>query len=329
VNCKFFPETKTFYQHLHTSLSKAKKQITLIYFAYDAGLWSEKFNQVLIEKHSQGCKVRIMVDKFGSVTENIPNFLESRKMLNSLAEEGIEVVSFGSNSGFGHTLHIKICAIDDELLLCGGSNIADHYLKWRDVNFSLEGKFGNKFHKIYDYLLLQTDQKPKPTKGEIEKIEKEILANQPNVYLNREDDFNQTRAAVLDLIKQSKKKLRIITWYFFPDDEVQNALIESASRGVKIEIINSLNNRVPITNLVGKLSKQKLRKQNVNIFDWKKDYLHAKLYWNDQNDILMGSANLDYLSLNKSYEMLIKINDQKITQQIDQYFDQLIAEIND
>ena len=43
----------------------------------------------------------------------------------------------------------------------------------------------------------------------------------------------------------------------------------------------------------------------------------------------MGSANLDYLSLNKSYEMLIKINDQKITQQIDQYFDQLIAEIND
>jgi cardiolipin synthase A/B len=329
VNCKFFSKTESFYKTLHTSLLGAKKQITLIYFAYDAGIWSEKFNQVLIEKHSQGCKVRIMVDKFGSITENIPNTLESRKMLNSLAEKGIEVVLFGSNSGFGHTLHIKICAIDDGLLLCGGSNIADHYLKWRDVNFSLKGKFGNKFHKIYDYLLLQTSQGSELDKKRIIKIEQEISINHPNVYINREEDFNQTRVAVLDLIKQSKKKLRIITWYFFPDDEIQDALIDCASRGVKIEIINSFNNRVPITNLVGTISKQKLRKQNIDIFDWKKDYLHTKLYWNDQNDILMGSANLDYLSLNKSYEVLIKINDRKIIQQIDHYFDQLISEIND
>ena len=328
MNCKFFPETKTFYRQLHTSLLKAKKQITLIYLAYDAGLWSEKFNQVLIEKHSQGCEIRIMVDKFGSITENLPNWIESRKMLSQLAEKGIEVVFFGSNSGFGHTLHVKICAIDHNLLLFGGSNIADHYLEWRDTNFLLEGKFGSKFHRIYDYLLLQTDQGSKLTKKAMEEIEQEIFVGQPHVYLNREKDFNQTKTAILNLIKKSQKKLRIITWYFFPDNEVQEALIDCASRGVKIEIINSVNNRVPISNLVGSPSKQRLKKKNINIFDWKKDYLHAKLYWNDRGEILMGSANFDYFSLNKAYEILIKINDKKITRQTDQYFDQLVKELN-
>ncbi len=235
---------------------------------------------------------------------------------------------FNSKSGPDHALHIKICAIDDNRLLFGGSNIDDHYLKWRDSNFLLTGHFNQRFHLIYDYLLLQTKVSTPKLKQKSTSLAKRILTGKPQLYLNIEPSFDQVKTALLSLINNSQTQLRIITWYFLPDQEIQSALIKAVDRGVRIEIINSANNRVPITNLLNIFTKHKLRKKQIRIWDWHQDYLHTKLYWNDQDDILMGSANFDYFSLNKSYEILIKLNNPKITQKTNHYFNKLIKEIN-
>lgn len=319
-----FNQVEPFYQQILSRLRQAEQRISMLYLSYNAGEWSDRFNRVLIERVKAGCQVRLMIDALGNFFEHKLNALSTISMLHNLREQGIEVVFFHNWSSPSNRQHIKVCAIDDRVALFGGSNIGDHYATWEDTNFEVEGNLGTQFHDIFESVQHNeiVDQETKKNR-----YTKPNSNGELQLHFHHPQKQLVISQAVCDLIKKAQRYIRINSWYFLPDKKVSRHLIEAVNRGVKIEIIVSQNNRVPIINILNHGLIDKLRNQGIKIYKWNENYNHRKLYWNDKNQVLCGSANLDKNLLKYSYELFVEFTHQPITNQLNTIFDQSVKSI--
>lgn len=118
-------------------------------------------------------------------------------------------------------------------------------------------------------------------------------------------------AQLLKLIKVAKTEIVIDHMYFHPTPEVMTELIEAVKRGVRIKIITAgvypncpnshylfaPRNKYNYTFLVNSLPEE--LKGNVEVFEYTqhKKGLHKKVIVIDKRDVLAGSSNLGYKSL--------------------------------
>jgi len=158
-----------------------------------------------------------------------------------LAQARVQV-DYYSGSLWSHQ-HVKACVIDQAILLFGGSNIADHYLDWSDVNFFLNCELlvGDQLGDLYDLLKgskkLVVPQKCGESAG--------FYAKPSTLHLNLPSTKNKKGAkkALVKMIKGARQTLYIQSWYFYPDLEIVEALSAAAKRGVKTQLIISKKTR--------------------------------------------------------------------------------------
>jgi cardiolipin synthase len=65
-----------------------------------------------------------------------------------------------------------------------------------------------------------------------------------------------------------------------------------------------------------------LAKSGVLVYRYTDKYMHAKVAWNDQGDILLGSANLDNTSLGKAFECCISVIDAGLARILQRVFEE-------
>lgn len=328
MNIELIPKAKTFYQKLIKSLRSAKNQISMMYYGYESGYWTSEINPILIRKAKNGCQVNLMVDFFGSYLEYAPNFIKNRKIYSKLRQNGVNVIIFKSNKLFPFTtLHVKLAAIDNHTAFIGGSNIADHYLKWQDTNFLLTGTFGNNFHQIWIDIASKSNTfshrlKSKHHDNTIYKIN-----HSSTIYINSPPHNRHAEQEIINLINCSQKYFKGITWYFLPTKSIQNTLISKAKQGIKIEFIISQTNRVPITSLLNIPIIYKLKSAGIRIYSWRDGYNHNKLYWNDQHQSLLGSLNLEHFNINHCHDLLLITKNSLITKELNEKFSEYTEHI--
>ncbi len=304
MNIKVYHHVADFYHDLPLKLAQAKDRIDLVYFTYMAGPLADQISQILAAKVRAGCRVRLMADVFGTSNENLLKAPQCLAFLANLKKYGIDARFFHQYSGRQTAQHIKYCLIDDQILFIGGSNIADHYVNWEDLNFLIEGPSCQIFAPIGDFVF---DQTPLPLLNDNSNA---AIKNQDmTVYLST---FNRNSIAesIIDLIHQSHDWLKIHTWYLAPTRQVTQELITAAKRGLKIEIMVSLNSLVPLLNPYRAHLIKKYQQAGIKIHLWPGNYNHKRAYWNEQGQILLGSANIDVISLFFNSEILVGITDQ-------------------
>ena len=138
-----YTKVQPFYTDLVDAIATAENQITMMYFTFDAGEWSEKIARILSNKASSGVQVRLMVDELGLALDDIRHARKNWQVVADLRASGIQVDIFrprGNRLTQGNRLHTKICAIDTHTAFIGGSNIGDHYLGWDDNNLRITGE---------------------------------------------------------------------------------------------------------------------------------------------------------------------------------------------
>ena len=129
-----------------------------------------------------------------------------------------------------------------------------------------------------------------------------------------DDVFNQediAESVYLYIINNAKKYLYITTPYMIIDNQLQDALIFAAKRGVDVKII------VPdvydhfLTFCIGKTYLKTLVDNGICINLYKKGFIHEKTFVCDDKIATVGSINLDYRSLFHHFEcgVLIYKND--------------------
>jgi cardiolipin synthase len=314
-----FTNVQEYYQNLIAELNTAQKNISLAFLSFAHGLWAEKISQALIAKANAGVCVRLIVDEIGEVWDDHDNFFQNITLIKSLRAHGIQVVIYRPSKPLkiNNRIHCKFVAIDDRTAYIGGSNVADFYINWVDANLRVDGALGDTFHKLYDFLhgfsqngnlsyrLLNTSN---------------LLAGSDRLWLTVPHHHYDVRQAFINLILQADKFIYIRTWSFLPDEEVLNALCTQAKKGIQVNVLLSHRTRFRPLDFANYLHVHKLVCAGGNVYRYTGKYMHTKAAWNNHNDILFGSANLETQSLRRNFETCIQINASTLTWELRQTF---------
>lgn len=286
---QLFTQVSAYYTSLQAALSAAKQHIHLAAYAFDDGQVARSVGHILAQKAASGVAVHLMVDEAGLYLDNWPN--------------GRRLSQF-------NRLHCKFCAIDDQVAFVGGSNVGDYYLQWRDTNLRLNGRFGDGFRRLYDSLRAFGGNGRFPTCPPVLSVaDMPLLLTVPG---HRQD----IRRALLDLILSAQTAVSLRSWYFLPDAEIMNALLSQAENGVRVTILLSHQTRISLIDLVNRRLCRRLAQAGAHIYRYNGRFMHAKEAWNDQGEVLLGSANIDRWALRTNFECCLHLHDLALASQL-------------
>ena len=307
---KLFTQVEPFYADLVETLPAAQERITMMYFTFDHGVWSEKIARELAARAAAGVEVRLMVDAFGLALDAPRHAFRNLRLLAELQATGVQVERFrprGHRLDPSNRLHAKICALDDCTAFIGGSNIGDHYIEWDDHNLRLDGDLGAAFHDLFDFTCRHSSgsQPDLPPDFHLSRL----FVGGAQIFLTVPKQRYDIRRALLDLILDADREVCIRNWYFLPDREILNALRSQAQQGISVNVLLSHRTRVPVIDRANYVHGHKLAKSGGNVYRFTGGFMHAKVAWNDRGTVLFGSANLDATALKNNFECSIVFRD--------------------
>lgn len=319
-----FTNAQTYYENLITELANAQKIISLSFLSFVYGEWAMKISEILIQKAKAGVQARIIVDEIGQVWDDRKYVFQNINLVHHLRKQGVQVEVFRPTPPLkiNNRLHCKFIAIDDCIVYLGGSNIADFYTRWVDVNLRINGNFGNAFHDLYDFLLAFSKNGNRALRS---LSFSNLLIGADQLFLTVPRQYDDIRRAFLNLILEADKFIYIRTWSFLPDEEILNALCKQAKKGVLVNILFSHRTRFLPLDYANYVHTHQLVEAGAHVYRYVGNYMHAKVAWNNHGDILFGSANLEAQSLRHNFEACLQINAANLSDELRQTFYKDIA----
>jgi cardiolipin synthase A/B len=107
----------------------------------------------------------------------------------------------------------------------------------------------------------------------------------------------------LEAINLAKKELLITTPYFIPGDSTLNALRMAALGGVDVKLLVPEKADSKIVTAASKANYNLLLQAGVEIYLYKKGFIHAKTLVADSELSMVGTANMDYRSFELNFEV--------------------------
>lgn len=304
---KKFPE-------LLTSVKTATHHIHIEYYIYECDDTGMPLIELLIEKAKQGVKVRFIYDDFGSPGINL-------KLERRMTAAGIEIHAFYKikfyllANRFNYRNHRKIIIIDGHTAFIGGINVSDRYvnndipgkLYWRDTHIKIEGPgvYYLQYLFISDWNFCCAEKKfipdakyfaaPESTKH---KCFVQIAASGPDSPLP------SILFSVLQAINLAKKEILITTPYFIPGDSIMDALCMAALSGLNVKLLVPGISDSGFVNAASQSYYTRLLVAGVEVYLYKKGFVHAKTMVTDSSLSIVGTANMDH----RSYELNFEVN---------------------
>ena len=308
---RYYPLGDAMYPDMLTDLRAAKKTIYLEYFIIEPGEMWQSIVDILAQKVREGLDVRVMYDDLGSIsTFNFSNALALEKL-------GIRCVTFNPllelNGTANYRDHRKMLIVDDAVAYSGGVNLADRYINrehpyghWKDTGFRLTGapvrSFTHMFLTFWNAFSLQKEE-PMPMPPAAAAAEPAAQDGWVLSYydspLNSEATSNRL---YIDLLSQATDYAWFFTPYLMLGDDLLDAMLAAAQRGVDVRIIMP---GIPDKKLIFRMSRsfyQVLLTGGVKIYEYTPGFVHAKSLVCDDRAATVGTVNLDYRSLFLHFE---------------------------
>ena len=308
---RYYPLGDAMYPDMLTDLRAAKKTIYLEYFIIEPGEMWQSIVDILAQKVREGLDVRVMYDDLGSIsTFNFSNALALEKL-------GIRCATFNPLLALKGTAnyrdHRKMLIVDDAVAYSGGVNLADRYINrehpyghWKDTGFRLSGapvrSFTHMFLTFWNAFSLQKEE-PMPMPPAAAAAEPAAQDGWVLSYydspLNSEATSNRL---YIDLLSQATDYAWFFTPYLMLGDDLLDAMLAAAQRGVDVRIIMP---GIPDKKLIFRMSRsfyQVLLTGGVKIYEYTPGFVHAKSLVCDDRAATVGTVNLDYRSLFLHFE---------------------------
>ena len=308
---RYYPLGDAMYPDMLTDLRAAKKTIYLEYFIIEPGEMWQSIVDILAQKVREGLDVRVMYDDLGSIsTFNFSNAPALEKL-------GIRCATFNPLLALKGTAnyrdHRKMLIVDDAVAYSGGVNLADRYINrehpyghWKDTGFRLTGapvrSFTHMFLTFWNAFSLQKEE-PMPMPPAAAAAEPAAQDGWVLSYydspLNAEATSNRL---YIDLLSQATDYAWFFTPYLMLGDDLLDAMLAAAQRGVDVRIIMP---GIPDKKLIFRMSRsfyQVLLTGGVKIYEYTPGFVHAKSLVCDDRAATVGTVNLDYRSLFLHFE---------------------------
>ena len=226
--------------------------------------------------------------------------------------------------------HRKIVVIDGSVGYVGGMNFAQRYLTgtelgmWRDTHFRLTGVAvaGLQGSFLVDWYAVS-----RKVVNMDRYFDPSVLPNEysPSVQFVQGGPISHWRTleqAIIYMISRASERICIQTPYFLPTENLNNAIITSALAGVEVELMLPERTDSRLTTFAANSYLSQLLEAGVKIYQYREGFLHSKLLMVDDRIASIGSANMDFRSLEHNFEISGFVYDPGITKRLTTLFDQ-------
>lgn len=317
-----------FFPALEAAIDSAATEVHLETYIFADDTTGRRIANALQRAAQRGAVVRVVVDGFGS-----RDFLP-QAMIAELEKDGVElliyrpdVARFSFRRYRLRRMHRKIAMIDGEIGFVGGINIIDdantpnHTPPRYDYAVKLSGPLVQELRPVVHRLwqILTWTNFRNRLSCNFPKLAPAGPAGTHLAALVIRDNLrhrNDIEDAYLDAIDNAREEVIIANAYFFPGAAFRRSLASAAARGVRVTLL--LQGRVEYRWLhhATRALYGALLASGVQIIEYHKSFMHAKVAVVDDSWATVGSSNIDPFSFMLSREANIIVRDAAFCAQL-------------
>lgn len=280
----------------------------------------------LVRAAQRGVAVHLLVDGFGS--KDLPERLRQE-----LLEAKVQLLFYNPKiSPFAmkrrslRRMHRKLAVIDRRVAFVGGINILDdlnapgHTYPRYDYAVRIEGALVERVYAEVEYLWRRVAwvnfqwrwrrQELAPV-GAGDGNQRAALVVRDNL-LHRFD----IEEVYLEAIAQAQEEIIIANAYFFPGRRFRRALKLAVKRRVRVVLLLQGRMEYVLFHYAARALYGPLLEAGVEIYEYHKSFMHAKVAVVDQNWATVGSSNIDPFSLMLAREANLVVDDHSFAQEL-------------
>jgi len=323
-----------FFPRVFGAIQRAQHSLlleTFILFNDDVG---QALHAELLAAAQRGVKIEMMVDGYGS--PNLPD-----EFVHSLTSLGVRFLYYdprplvlGMRTNLFRRLHRKIVVADGEIAFVGGINYsAEHNASYgpeAKQDYAVEVK-GPIVGDIAAYVQQQMGSEQKIRRWWGQRSHRPAHNARPGnaqallVYRDNHEHRDDIEQHYIDMLKSAQQDVIIANAYFFPGYRLLREMRNAARRGVRVRLIVQGKPDMPIVKVGAELLYNYLVEGGVEVYEYCRRPLHAKIAVQDQQWSTVGSSNLDPLSLSLNLEANLMIHDRDFNQCVRDNLEGLLA----
>lgn len=316
----FATTTEDSWRMLQKAFNEARESIYIEQFLFFPDTIGQQFIELLIKKARAGIHVKIIVDSVGSFPLGRSMYLEK------MEEAGIKIKFFNWMLPFSKNSkklwyfrnHRRLFIIDRSVLLTGGTCIGSQMTEWRETQIQLEGPavqqavkvFDQTWKKVYKKRTLNLGIQYKSGIDGFSYITQAPLPSERHVYYR-----------LIDAIRSARKRVWLTTPYFLPDSRLERVLVLATKRKVDVRILTPKETNHMLVNTGSHTYYDHLLQRGVKIYNYLPCMLHSKTAVIDDEWAMVGTMNLDNISLRYNFESALIISNNLCVSELAEHFE--------
>jgi cardiolipin synthase len=327
---RFFPGNQVtllqngeaYFPAIEAAFDRARLEIYLETYIYENDETGRRIADALKRAALRGVNVYVLIDGYGS--KDLP-----RSMLDYLRADGVKALIYRPKISPWtfrrkrlRRMHRKIAVVDRELAFVGGINIIDDKETTGDMPprydyaVAVEGPLVDVIRLSARRLWSMTAWsyfRKGTVRGGAPPVSTSAGGRMSAAFLVR-DNIRHRRdieAAYMQAIEQAKSEIILANAYFLPGLDFRHALINAARRGVRVVLL--LQGRVEyiLLHYASRALYDNLLNAGIEIYEYRKSFLHAKVAVIDGHWATVGSSNIDPYSLLLSREANVVVDNEE------------------
>lgn len=307
-----YPSATKKFKALFADMEKAKDHIHILYYTIAADKIGSQFRDIIMRKHKEGVKIRILYDDIGCNQTPKSYFKE-------MQDAGVDVAVFSPAvfpkmmKSVNYRNHKKIVVIDGEIAYTGGINVKDEYIKgvewgiWKDFHLRVEGPGAQGFQSVFlkdwfyeanEYI---NESRYYPLTKNAGDISLQIITAEPI------DEFANIMQGMAAAIMRAKKSVYIESPYFVPNETIMNAIQIASMSGVDVRMVMPEKSDNMKVQYASNSYVQQILISDVKVYRYQAGFIHSKLIVIDDELTIAGSSNMDIRSFELNFETNIFI----------------------
>jgi len=304
-------------------IGAAKKSIHAVMYIWHPGKASERLLEALAERTRAGVRCRVLADDLGSF-----DFEKVKPRLEAIGCEAHVMRPMGKADDELARNHRKIWIFDGEVALTGGFGIRDEWLgdgvteeQWRDSNILFSGPsvtdaqqaFAENWQETTGALLPAEDF---PRVSPAGRARAAFVASSGSPVISRAERLMQLAMA------SARRRIWLANAYFVPTRAMIETLGTKARAGVDVRVlVPGKKNDSKTSQGAQQLDYDELLAAGVRVWEYLPTMMHSKSLLADEDRVVVGSINLDPISLNKVDEAALVVVDAELAASVGEAFE--------
>ena len=327
---------EAYFPAIEAALDQAVHEIYLESYIFENDNTGRRIAEALRRAALRGVKTHVLIDGFGS--NSLP-----KTMVDYLKAAGVMVLKFRPKISPWtlrrqrlRRLHRKIVVVDQKIAFVGGINIIDDMdmpgqtSPRYDYAVSVEGPLVKEIHasarRVWSRVAWTRLRPGWGRDKERQAPPTEPRGRMRSAFLVR-DNIRHRRDiedAYLQAIEQAQFEIILANAYFLPGLNFRHALLDAAGRGVRVILLLQGRVEYRLLHYASHALYGNFLDAGMEIYEYHKSLMHAKVAVIDEHWATVGSSNLDPFSLLLALEANVVVDDENFAKKLKHSLEQAI-----